>query len=223
MGGPQIVSNLSLELHAGESLLIVGESGCGKSSLLRAISGLWASGCGCVERCSNSNTIFLPQEPYLCLGSLRENIVYPQSEADFFPNCPSVDEIRDVLLNANIEYLADRHGLDADVDLDGVLSGGEKQCLCFARIFLRRDVNFAILDEATSGMDEQREACLYTQLQQRVPCYVSVGHRKSLEQFHTHKLVLEKLPGGGCSATFGRLRDLEHVGETFGRVDDFTV
>jgi putative ATP-binding cassette transporter len=122
-------------------------------------------------------------------------------------------EIEDAMSIAMIEYLAARHGLDSDLDYDGMLSRGEKQSLCFARMFLRQDVDLAILDEATSGMDEQREASLYLQIRHRIPCYVSVGHRKSLERYHTHKLVLEKRIDGGCSATVSRIHDSQPYSE----------
>jgi putative ATP-binding cassette transporter len=153
----------------------------------------------------------------LCLGSLRENIIYPRNEVDIDATDPQTSyldsEITDAFAKANVDYLVTRHGLDSDVVLDDVLSGGEKQSLCFSRILLRRSVDFAMFDEATSGMDEDREASLYAQVQQRVPCYVSVGHRKSLEKFHTHKLTLERLPGGGCATTLSKLRDAEHIDE----------
>jgi len=190
-----LVTDLSLELRAGESLLICGGSGIGKSSLLRAIGGLWSAGCGRVARCSSEACCFLPQQPYMCLGTLREQATYPCSPAD-------EKQILGALADVNLGYLVERHGLDTVADFSRVLSLGEQQRLGFARLLLRPGVRLALLDEGTSALDEQNEARLYGLLRARVPCYVSVGHRPMLHRFHSQALRLEPLPHGGCS---GRL------------------
>jgi len=191
-----LVSNLSLSLRRGESLLLCGGSGCGKSSLLRAIGGLWSAGSGSILRPANS--FFLPQQPYTCVGTLRMNATYPGCLDSEGAAPPSDKDIQHALADVNLAYLLSRHGLDSEVDFDTMLSGGEKQRLGFARLLLRRSVELAILDEATSALDEPNEAELYGLLCRRVPCHLSVGHRPALARFHTQRLILQKLPEGGC-------------------------
>mmetsp|Transcript_43149 Transcript_43149/g.111151 ORF Transcript_43149/g.111151 Transcript_43149/m.111151 type:complete len:685 (-) Transcript_43149:46-2100(-) len=164
LGQVALVHDLSFELKSGDSLLVCGPSGIGKSSLLRAIGGLWASGQGSIERCASSQCFFVPQEPYLCLGSLRENATYPGSftaggaSSSSAAQSPTDAEIRAALADVNISYLLERFDLDEAVDLDTVLSGGERQRLGFARLLLRpAGLRFAIMDEATSALDAENE------------------------------------------------------------------
>lgn len=203
-GSVPLVRDLSMELRSGESMIVCGPSGIGKSSLLRAIGGLWAGGRGTIERCAASQCFFVPQEPYLCIGSLRENATYPGSPelgtGQPSRGSPADAEIQAALKKVNIGYLLDRFDLDERVDLGTVLSGGERQRLGFARLLLRPpDLRFAILDEATSALDEANEQTVYELLRDRVLGYVSVGHRASLDFFHTHKLLLERTAQGSCS------------------------
>jgi len=190
-----LVAGLSLALREGESLLISGGSGLGKSSLLRAIAGLWSQGQGVVERCPVSECFFVPQQPYMCLGTLREQATYPGgSDADD-------EEILAALKEVNIGYLVERHGMDTVVDFSTVLSLGEQQRLGFARLSLRRGIRLALVDEGTSALDEENEASLYKFLRSKLSCFISVGHRPQLHRFHTHRLSLRALQHGGCTGT----------------------
>jgi len=203
-----IVSGLSLQLRNGESMLLCGESGVGKSSLLRAVGGLWAEGRGSIARTPAEDSFFLPQQPYLCLGTLRENIEYPKPPATgAAADTEGTQAIMSALSKVGLAYLVDRHGLDTDVDFEAVLSGGEKQRLGFARLLLRPSVRLAILDEATSALDAQNEELVYSLLAERVPSFVSVGHRATLERFHSHKLLLEKQPAGGATGILRLMRN----------------
>lgn len=180
-----LVEDLSLELPEQKGLLIVGPSGCGKSSLLRAIAGLWNSGSGTLERPELDHMLFLPQKPYMIMGSLRDQLLYPNTHQE-------VDDetLKKVLQQVNLADMDERFGgFDAVEDWGDVLSLGEQQRLTFARILLNQPA-FAILDEATSALDLPNEAKLYDHLQQTGTTFISVGHRESLNEYHQNLLEL---------------------------------
>ncbi len=180
-----LVRDLTLNIAPGDSLLIVGESGSGKSSLLRAIAGLWYSGSGTIFRPRPEDILFLPQQPYMLLGSLRAQLLYPDRDP-----ATADAELLALLAQANLPDLAGRvGGLDVELDWEKVLSFGERQRLAFARALLGRP-RFAILDEATSALDVPNEEHLYRQLAAGRTTLVSVGHRASVLKYHTHVLEL---------------------------------
>ena len=179
-----LVKDLSVTVKPGEGLMIVGESGSGKSSLLRAIAGLWRSGSGTIYRPREDDILFLPQQPYMLLGTLRSQLLYPNHDRSV-----SDEELLDLLGRVNLPDLAARFGgLDVEMDWHNVLSVGEQQRLGFARLLLTRPL-FAILDEATSALDSTNEASLYRQLEETRTTLISVGHRSTILKYH--KQVLE--------------------------------
>ena len=179
-----LVEDLNVEVPQGNGLLIMGASGCGKSSLLRAIAGLWESGTGKIIRPDLSEILFLPQRPYMILGSLREELIYPKTETEL-----TNDQLANILEQVNLPHLIERFGsLDVEKNWGDVLSLGEQQRVAFARILINQP-RYVVLDEATSALDVNNEASLYENLQNSKVTYISVGHRPTLQNYH--QLVLE--------------------------------
>ncbi|EIE26584.1 ATP-binding cassette transporter [Coccomyxa subellipsoidea C-169] len=180
---------LSFTLAPGESLLIVGPSGCGKSSLLRAIAGLWTRGSGSVTAPPPTDMFFLPQKPYMPLGPLRSQLLFPSAQWISNRDGPVPDtELLSLLERVHLAALVDRvGGLDAEVEWSHQLSLGEQQRVAFLRLLLHCP-QLAFLDEATGALDTPTEAALYTALRSHCSSFVSVGHRSELVQYHTHVL-----------------------------------
>jgi putative ATP-binding cassette transporter len=176
--------DLSVSLEPGQGLLVMGTSGCGKSSFLRAIAGLWNAGTGAIIRPNLNQILFLPQRPYMILGTLREQLLYPQNNVKI-----SDAELQRVLQLVNLPDLGERFGsFEAEKDWSEVLSLGEQQRIAFARLLLFKP-RYAILDEATSALDIHNEENLYKHLLETETTFISVGHRPSLKQYH--QLILE--------------------------------
>ena len=188
-GGQQIINDLSLNVEESEKLLVVGPSGCGKTSLLRMISGLWNPRQGSVQRPASGDLLFIPQKPYMILGSLREQLCYPADEDRF-----SDDQLKAVLEEVRLLQILERYpDLDVKQDWPRILSLGEQQRLAFGRLLLNAP-RFVVLDEATSALDVKIEKHLYKLLEDRDLAVISVGHRSTLIDFHDS--VLELLGNG---------------------------
>ncbi|XP_023421881.2 lysosomal cobalamin transporter ABCD4 isoform X2 [Cavia porcellus] len=194
-----LIKDLSLKICEGQSLLITGNTGTGKTSLLRVLGGLWASSRGSVQMLADfgpHGVLFLPQKPFFTDGTLREQVIYPLKE--IYPDSGSTDDeriLRFLELAGLSNLVARTEGLDQQVDWNwyDVLSPGEMQRLSFARLFYLQP-KYAVLDEATSALTEEVESELYRIGQQLGMTFISVGHRPSLEKFHSWVL---KLCGGG--------------------------
>lgn len=180
-----LIADLSVAAAPGAGLMIVGDSGGGKSSLLRAIAGLWNAGSGRIVHPGPDEAMFLPQQPYMVLGNLRSQLLYPDRNRRV-----SDPELLRLLERVNLPDLAERFGgLDAQLDWGKVLSIGEQQRLAFARVLLCRP-RYVMLDEATSALDIGNEEILYRELAATSTTPVSVSHHATLLKFHRQVLEL---------------------------------
>ena len=183
--GTPLLEKITFSLNQGENVLIKGISGSGKSTLLRAIAGIWPFVEGKINLPERNQLMFIPQKPYIPLGTLREALLYPGSKP------VSDDELRLLLARCQIGYLQDK--LDLTADWSHVLSVGEQQRLAFVRAHIQQPI-WLFLDEATSALDEETEAKMYSLLAEflTMTTVVSVGHRSTLNKYHQKVLRLDK-------------------------------
>jgi putative ATP-binding cassette transporter len=182
-GGSRLIDPLDMRLEPGESLVITGGSGTGKTTLLRSLAQLWPFTSGTMRH-PRDNTMFLSQLPYAPLGDLRAVVSYPSEEGTFSDNA-----IRAALDTVALAHLGDR--LNEVADWAKVLSPGEQQRIAFARVLLAKP-KVVFLDESTSALDEGQEFALYRALRTQLPdcIVVSVSHRPTVEQHHDRRLEL---------------------------------
>jgi putative ATP-binding cassette transporter len=196
--GRPLIAGVTFSLERGETVVLAGPSGVGKSSLLRAIAGIWPFGAGTVRMPGDARVLFLPQKPYLPIGTLRGAVTYPTSGR-------AVEDaaLHESLQAVGLSELAGR--LDESAHWELTLSPGEQQRLAFARALVHQP-DWLFLDEATSAVDEETEARLYRLLQQRLPrtAVFSVGHRSQLERFHRRRFVVS--PDGESPASLSEAR-----------------
>lgn len=180
-----LLQDINFTLQPGRNVLIKGVSGSGKSTLLRALAGIWPFVTGKINLPKTEELMFIPQKPYIPLGSLREALLYPGRK-------PLSDEELLYLLDlCQIGYLRDK--LDLVADWSHVLSVGEQQRLAFVRAHIQ-EPKWLFLDEATSALDEDTEAAMYALLAERLrqTTLVSIGHRSTLNKYHELMLVIDK-------------------------------
>jgi putative ATP-binding cassette transporter len=188
--GTAVVGEAEVVIEPGERLLVAGESGTGKSTLVRAIAGLWPWGGGSINLHPDRRLFMLPQKPYVPQGTLRRAAAYPAAAEDW-----TVEQIGHALDKVGLAHLKDK--IEEDAPWDQTLSGGEKQRLAFARLLLHNP-DIIVLDEATSALDEKSQDKMMELLNKELPkaTVLSVGHRAELEAFHSRKIVLERRKGG---------------------------
>jgi putative ATP-binding cassette transporter len=181
--GSTLLTRTTLELKPGEDTLVTGPSGAGKSTFFRALSGIWPYWKGRIRVPRGARLLFLPQKPYLPIGTLKRAVSYPDD-----PSQHSDESARATLTEVGLGHLADK--LERNENWAQVLSGGEQQRLAFARALLTKP-DWLFLDEATASLPEENQERLYRLLKTRLPgtTLVSIGHRQSLAQHHRKGLA----------------------------------
>jgi len=188
--GRVVIDDASIRIQPGEKVLIAGESGTGKSTLIRALAGLWPWGSGRIAFPRNTRYAFVPQKPYLPRGTLRDTLLYPETDSTV-----DAEVIRKAMERCGLGYLVRR--LDEEDDWDRVLSGGERQRIAFCRLLIQKPP-IVIMDEATAALDEGSQDSLLGLFEDELKAstVISVGHRAGLERFHDRKITLVRRPAG---------------------------
>lgn len=182
--GDVLVRKLSFTVHQGDHLLIVGPNGCGKSSLFRILGGLWPVYGGTVKKPRFEEIFYIPQRPYLSRGTLRQQVIYPDSTPEMFAKGITDADLYDILCTVEISSVVDRPGgWDAEEEWRDVLSGGLQQRIAMARLFYHRP-KFAILDECTSSVTLDIEKVMYETAKELNITLMTVSHRRSLWKYH---------------------------------------
>jgi putative ATP-binding cassette transporter len=189
--GKVVIDAADVNVELGEKVLLSGQSGTGKSTLVRAIAGLWPWGEGEIITRPGTKLFLMPQKPYVPLGTLRRAATYPK-------HVDEIDDetVRKVMADVGLDHLVDRLD-EEDVKWSDILSGGEQQRLGFVRLLLLKP-DIVVMDESTSALDTESQAKLMQHLGELLPhtAIISVGHRVELEAFHERKLNLVRHEGG---------------------------
>ncbi|KAG5990937.1 hypothetical protein E4U54_004005, partial [Claviceps lovelessii] len=191
--GDVLVKALSFSLSHGDHLLVVGPNGCGKSSLFRILGGLWPVYGGIVHKPPFHAIFYLPQRPYLSRGSLRQQIIYPDSLRQMRARGVTDQDLLSILRLLDLEHLLDLYpesSWDAEAEWRDVLSGGLQQRVAMARLFYHRP-RYAILDECTSSVTLDTERVMYEHAKALGITLMTVSHRRSLWKYHTHILQFD--------------------------------
>jgi len=189
--GDVLVRKLSFHVRPGEHLLIVGPNGCGKSSLFRILGGLWPVYGGTVRKPRFEDIFYIPQRPYLSRGTLRQQIIYPDSIREMRDKGVTDADLFRILSVVEIEYIVERQGgWDAEAEWTDVLSGGLQQRVAMARLFYHAP-KYAILDECTSSVTLEIERVMYEEAKRLGVTLMTVSHRRSLWKYHKNILQFD--------------------------------
>ena len=198
-GGDELIESLSFIVRSGQHLLVSGPNGVGKSAIPRIVAGLWPVYRGLVSRPRNvgfDGIMFLPQRPYLSVGTLRDQVIYPHTELDMDEAGQTDRRLQEILDEAHLGYLPAREGgWNARKEWNDVFSGGERQRMAMARLFYH-EPRYAFVDEGTSAVSSDVEGLLYESAKDKGITLITISTRASLKKYHTYNLTLGVEPDG---------------------------
>lgn len=183
--GRELRRDINLRVKSGEKVLVRGPSGSGKSTFFRVMAGIWPYASGSVSAPPRKARLFLPQTPYIPIGTLRAAIAYPEGASAY-----DDESMRRVMTMCRLEHLQNR--LDESAHWEQVLSPGEQQLVAFARALLHKPA-WLFLDEATSSTDDATQDALYEALLRELPgsAIISIAHRPGVERYHQREFRMK--------------------------------